>query len=177
MNRIWVTTLVLAGCAPARHYSVTGRELHQHIRELRGLGHARVEIEVEHGDRPVKHRHEVVQLNQGIEVDGGSRTIASLLASCPDAVPPASEPVPDHDVCALVLRRDDRFLLRSDPGAFSPRRLATITVGSIFVVGLVGGTVCAFGCDSPYNRIAIGTAVVSAIGVLAMCASTPGCHD
>ncbi|MEO8703248.1 MAG: hypothetical protein ABI867_24590 [Kofleriaceae bacterium] len=173
-----VVLLALVACTPTRRFEVTGYEVHSHIRELRGLGHARVEIEVHHGDDPIKHRHEVIQLQQQVHVDGSARTIAELLPHCPDLAPPKWEAIPDLNQCELITRRNDPFLLRTQSGHFAPRRLGTIALGTGFLVGLVGGGVCAFECESGRTKgIAVATAVVSALGLLAMCAASNGCHD
>jgi len=68
-------------------------------------------------------------------------------------------------------------VLRSDETSSSAGSVGRGALAFLFLGVSLGGTVCTFGCDTPYNVISAVSVVGALIGALMLCGATPGCHD
>ncbi len=178
MVRTLVLALVAISCTARRDYVVSGWELQHHIDELRANGEAKVEtfeLEKDESDQQVWTRlHEVVRMDQHVAVDGKGGKLADLTLHCTDDT---SGPPKPESPCALERLRAKFITLRSEGGGFDAGGTVRV-VGALAIIGVaVGGTVCTFGCDAPYNYLSAAAVVVSLAAALALCSATPRCHD
>lgn len=178
MVRTLVLALAAMSCTAKRDYVVSGWEVQHHIDELRANGEAKLEtfrLEKEENDQQVWTRlHEVIRIDQHVSVDGHGNKLADLTLHCTDDT---SGPPKPESPCALERLRAKFILLRSEGGGFDAGGTLRVVGGLTLIGVIVGGTVCTFGCDSPYNYVSAGAVVVGLVAALAMCGATPGCHD
>jgi len=171
----WLALLALAGCSTQRTYVVNAGEVRAHLGELVTKSEARVETYrtwTEDNQPMFTRLHEVIRIDQAVKVDGQPAKLADLTLHCENADPALGKDSP----CALV-RMNDKFLeLRTDEESTVGQTAKIVLAVSIAGVAL-GAAACTFSCDSPYNYVSAGVVVAAVIGALAMCSSTPGCHD
>lgn len=171
----WPVALALVGCSTQRTYVVNASEVQAHLGELVTTGEAKVETYrtwTEDNQPMFTRLREVIRLDQDVKVDAKPTKLADLTLHCEHADPQLGKDSP----CALV-RMSDKFLeLRTDEKSNLGETGKIILAVSIAGVAL-GAAACTFGCDSPYNYVSAGVVVAAVIGALAMCSSSPGCHD
>lgn len=187
MTAAIVAQAVLPACAAHHRVTVTGREIHRHVEELRGQGSAVVDATETVDDGKPRDVRESIRADQVVTAAGTQRRIDDLMRNCADAPPFREDRVSNRD-CGLVRLGDTPLQVRE----FDTRRAQPAlgyAITGVLGVAVVGSVTCEFACpdDSTLklaSDITLGTLAASFVGLLVYALIScfghwgePGCRD